>query len=80
MVEVYNDFKLDGAKSKRGLSWFKKIIDEETLFKLGKKILIITAICMICIFVKWLLEKNTLMIGFRNNNLDLIGTVNMTEE
>ena len=80
LVEVYNDFKLDGAKSKRGLNWFKKIIDEETLFKLGKKILIITAICMICIFVKWLLEKSTLMIGFRNNNLDLIGTVNMTEE
>ena len=35
---------------------------------------------MIYIFIRRILEKSTLMIGFKNNNLDLIGTVNMTEE
>lgn len=79
LVEVYNDFKLDDAKSKRA-NWFRRMVDEGTLFKLGKRILIITAICMIYIFIRWLLEKSPLMIGFKNNNLDLIGTVNMTEE
>ena len=80
LVEVYNDFKLDDAKSQLKANWFRRMIDKEKLFKLGKRILIITAVCMIYIFIRWLLEKSTLMIGFKNNNLDLIGTVNMTEE
>ena len=80
LVEVYNDFKLDDAKSQLRANWFRKMFDKEKLFKFGKRILIITAICMIYIFIRWLLEKSTLMIGFKNNNLDLIGTVNMTEE
>lgn len=81
LIEVYNDFKIDdNVQTYKIFDKLKSFFKFEKFLSIGKWILIITAIFMFFIGVKFLLEKSTFMIGLKNNNLNSIGTVDMKEK
>jgi hypothetical protein len=79
IVEIYNDFKLKRLTIPHFYdNWYAAFLKPSRLFKIGKILMITTFICAAFMLAGWLLDKSSFMVGFKNRNLDAIGTVDMT--
>ncbi|MDR1260674.1 MAG: hypothetical protein LBJ83_03065 [Oscillospiraceae bacterium] len=81
MIDVYNDFKADGSVKPHFYdNWYAAFLDPNKLIKLAKIALVTILLCLIFAGIYWLLQKSSFIIGLKNRSLNVIGTVDMTQE